>query len=167
MTAASTVFLYRRSAKVFHKIWILGENFGAGNCRGSNNHQGSAPKRGNRRRQSPRRSVRGTQSLQEHQDKQYKETKESLEPLVLSQLLVTFLWREKSPAGGITPTSTPSAKTEEKPPSAEKTPHQTTEEEKSPCQGRRKKTPASPGGKGGLPHCATHGLIYGNFSPTL
>ena len=30
--------------------------------------------------------------------------------MVLSQLLVTFLWREKSPAGGITPISTPSAR---------------------------------------------------------
>ena len=31
-----------------------------------------------------------------------------LRTLVLSQLLVTFLWREKSPAGGKTPNETPS-----------------------------------------------------------
>ena len=100
-------------AEIFHKIWIFGENFRAGNCSGFCNHQGSAPKRGRRGTRTPRCCVRGRKPLQGHQDDQYKETKEFLEPLVLSQLLVTFLWREKLPAGGITPDSTPSAKREQ------------------------------------------------------
>ena len=50
------------------------------NCGNLNNRQGSALKRGNRGTRSPRCCVRGRKPLQEHQDKQYKETEESLEP---------------------------------------------------------------------------------------
>ena len=73
----------------------VGKSYSIGNCRSPNNHQGSAPKRGNRGTRSPRCCVSGTQTKQEHQDNQHKETKESLEPLVLSGLLPTFLPREK------------------------------------------------------------------------
>ena len=46
--------------EVFHKIRIFGENFRAGNCRDFCDHQGSAPKRGNRGTRTPRCCVSGT-----------------------------------------------------------------------------------------------------------
>ena len=49
---------------------------------------------------SPPCCVRTARTTPEYQDFQYQEIKESLEPWVLSGLLVTFLPREKSPAGG-------------------------------------------------------------------
>ena len=79
----------------------VGKSVSIGNCRILNNHQGSAPKRGNRGTRSPRCCVSGTQSPNRASGLTVQGNKGVLRTLVLSQLLVTFLWREKSPAGGI------------------------------------------------------------------
>ena len=56
-----------------------GKAFDGGNCRSSNNHQGSARSRGNRGTVTPLLRQKN-QATPEQQDEQYQETKESLEP---------------------------------------------------------------------------------------
>ena len=89
-------------------------------------------KRGNRGTVTPLQRQK-TKTTSEHQDKQQQEIKESLEPWVLSEFLVTFCSHKKSPAGGKTPSSTPSG----------------TDRRKGPVSGARPegKNPTRPEGK--------------------
>ena len=76
-----------------------GKAFRLGNCRGPNNHQGSALKRGNRGTPTPLMGQPHNLTKQTGQAP-HNRPKGVLRTLVLSGLLVTFLPREKSPAGG-------------------------------------------------------------------